>query len=70
VTDVDLWTTVNLNLAIVFLQSSRDEEFYGILERITPERLQSGSGASTLLAAAHFVRALQSFFQSRHQEAK
>jgi len=68
VTDTDLWTNIYLNLAILYLQSGRDEQFYSLLERITPERLQSA--ASTLLAAAHFVRALQSFFHSRHQEAK
>lgn len=65
---MDLWTFVNLNLAMVYLQAGRDQDFYGLLERVTPERLQSNS--QTLLAAAHYVRGLQSFLQSRNQEAK
>ncbi len=39
--DFDLWSFVNLNLAVVYLQSGRDQDFYLILERITPERLKT-----------------------------
>lgn len=66
--DIDLWSFVNLNLAVVYLQAGRDQDFYLILERITPERLRTNS--ESLKAAAHYVRGLQSFFQNRYQEAK
>ncbi len=39
--DMDLWTYVNLNLAVYYLYARRDQDFYGLLERITPERLQT-----------------------------
>ncbi len=37
----DLWLFVNLNLAIVYLRTGREQEFYGLLERINPERFPS-----------------------------
>ena len=66
--DMDLWTYVNLNLALFYLHAQRDADFYGLLERITPERLQSQS--TSLKAAANFVRGVQAFMQNKHQDAK
>ncbi|VDM46114.1 unnamed protein product [Toxocara canis] len=65
--DTELWTVVNLSLAIVYLMTCRESEFYGLFERITPNKLQSSS--PLLRASAHFVHALHSFLHSRLQEA-
>lgn len=65
---MDLWCLVNLNMAMMFLQEGRDQEFYSMLERINPDRLPSSSRA--LQAASFFIRGLQSFLHNRHQEAK
>uniref|UniRef100_T1I450 MAU2 chromatid cohesion factor homolog n=1 Tax=Rhodnius prolixus TaxID=13249 RepID=T1I450_RHOPR len=64
----DLWTFANLNLGIVYLRGKREAEFTALLERINPENLPSHS--HSLRAAAYYVLGLQSFFQSRHNEAK
>ncbi|CAB0007676.1 unnamed protein product [Nesidiocoris tenuis] len=64
----DLWTFANLNLGIVYLRGKRENEFNALLERINPENLPSHS--HSLRAAAYYVLGLQSFFQSRHNEAK
>ncbi|VDK44359.1 unnamed protein product [Anisakis simplex] len=66
--DTELWTVVNLSLAILYLMTCRENEFYGLFERITPNKLQSTS--PLLRASAHFVHALHSFLHSRLQEAR
>uniref|UniRef100_A0A0M3HNQ1 MAU2 chromatid cohesion factor homolog n=1 Tax=Ascaris lumbricoides TaxID=6252 RepID=A0A0M3HNQ1_ASCLU len=66
--DTELWTVVNLSLAIVYLMTCRESEFYGLFERITPNKLHSSS--PLLRASAHFVHALHSFLHSRLQEAR
>lgn len=67
-TETELWTFANLNLAIVYLRTKREQEFQGLLERINPESLPSSS--HSLRAAAYYVQGLQSFFQARYNEAK
>lgn len=64
----DLWTFANLNLGIVYLRAKRESDFNNLLDRINPETLPSHS--HSLRAAAYYVLGLQSFFQSRHNEAK
>ncbi|XP_022187847.2 MAU2 chromatid cohesion factor homolog [Nilaparvata lugens] len=64
----DLWTFANLNLGIVYLRAKREAEFAALLERINPESLVSHS--HSLRAAAYYVQGLQSFFQTRYNEAK
>uniref|UniRef100_A0A0R3RYZ3 MAU2 chromatid cohesion factor homolog n=1 Tax=Elaeophora elaphi TaxID=1147741 RepID=A0A0R3RYZ3_9BILA len=66
--DTESWTVVNLSLAILYLMTCREADFYGLFERITPGKLQSSS--SLLKASAHFVHALHSYLHSRLQEAK
>ncbi|XP_064607711.1 MAU2 chromatid cohesion factor homolog [Liolophura sinensis] len=67
-TDKDLWTFINLNLAIVYLRQNRQSELMGLLERIDPERLTSTS--HSMKASAYYVHGLQAFFQARYNEAK
>ncbi|XP_014285477.1 MAU2 chromatid cohesion factor homolog [Halyomorpha halys] len=64
----DLWTFAKLNLGIVYLREKREAEFNALLEYINPDTLPSHS--HSLRAAAYYVLGLQSFFQSRHNEAK
>ncbi|VDN04959.1 unnamed protein product [Thelazia callipaeda] len=66
--DTESWTVVNLSLAILYLMTCREADFYGLFERITPGKLQSSS--PLLKASAHFVHALHSYLHSRLQEAK
>ncbi|MFH4979880.1 hypothetical protein AB6A40_006589 [Gnathostoma spinigerum] len=66
--DTELWTVDNLSLAIVYLLTCKESDFYGLFERITPSTLQSRS--TPLKASAHFVYSLHSFLHSRLQEAK
>ncbi|VDN45375.1 unnamed protein product [Gongylonema pulchrum] len=65
--DTELWTVINLSLAIVYLMTCRETDFYGLFERITPGKLQSSS--ELLKASAYFVHALHSYLHSRVQEA-
>lgn len=64
----ELWTYANLNLAIVYLRTKREQNFQALLEQINPETLPSHS--HSLRAAAYYVLGLQSFFQQRYHEAK
>uniref|UniRef100_A0A0N5AVW1 Cohesin loading complex subunit SCC4 homolog n=1 Tax=Syphacia muris TaxID=451379 RepID=A0A0N5AVW1_9BILA len=66
--DTEFWTVVNLCLAIVYLITCRESDFYTIFERITPGKLQSSS--PLLKSSAHFVHALHSYLHSRFQEAR
>ncbi|VDD94415.1 unnamed protein product [Enterobius vermicularis] len=66
--DTEFWTVVNLCLAIVYLLTCREADFYTIFERITPGKLQSSS--PLLKSSAHFVHALHSYLHSRFQEAR
>ncbi|KAL5005286.1 hypothetical protein ScPMuIL_018742 [Solemya velum] len=64
----DLWTFINLNLAIVYLRTNRQSEISGLLDRIDPDRLRTHS--HSLKASSFYVRGLQAFFQARYTEAK
>ena len=39
-TDPELWTFVNLNLAMVYLRMNRQDEFMAVLNNVEPERLR------------------------------
>ena len=67
-TERELQTFANLNLAIVYLRTKRDQELGALLERINPESLPSHS--HSLRAAAYYVQGLQAFFGARYNEAK
>ncbi|XP_001606324.1 MAU2 chromatid cohesion factor homolog isoform X1 [Nasonia vitripennis] len=64
----ELVTFANLNLAIVYLRTRRDNHLGPLLERIKPETLPSLS--HSLRAAAYYVQGLQAFFGARYNEAK
>lgn len=40
-TETELWTFANLNLAIVYLRTKREQEFMALFDRINPECLPS-----------------------------
>lgn len=67
-TERELQTFANLNLAIVYLRTKRDQELGTLLERINPDSLPSHS--HSLRAAAYYVQGLQAFFGARYNEAK
>jgi len=67
-TERELWTFANLNLAIVYLRSRRDQDFMALLDRIHPDRLPSQS--HSLKAAAFYIQGLQSFFAAQYNESK
>ncbi|XP_070542857.1 MAU2 chromatid cohesion factor homolog [Ptychodera flava] len=68
-TQTELWIFISLNLAIVYLRcGNRQQEALTLLERITPENVRTSS--HSLRAAAYYVKGLQSFFQTRYNEAK
>merc|ERR1719187_2521399 len=64
----ELWTFANLNLAIVYLRQSRNNDFMALLDRISPDQLPSSSHC--LKAAAFYIQGLQSFFSSQFGESK
>ncbi|XP_077866764.1 MAU2 chromatid cohesion factor homolog [Saccoglossus kowalevskii] len=64
----ELWIFISLNLAIVYLRCGKQHETITLLERINPENLATSS--HSLKAAAFYVKGLQSFFQTRYNEAK
>ncbi|KAI0237292.1 MAU2 sister chromatid cohesion factor [Lamellibrachia satsuma] len=67
-TQPDLWTFINLNLAIVYLRTNRQSDLVTLLERVDPDKLSTCS--HSLRASAFYVKGLQSFFQARYNEAK
>ncbi|CAH1797221.1 unnamed protein product [Owenia fusiformis] len=64
----ELWTFVNLNLAIVYLRTNRVNELLGLVERIDPDRLPETT--HSLKASSFYVKGLQSFFQTKYNDAK
>jgi len=64
----ELWTFVNLNLAIVYLRQRREKDFQALLDRINPEQLPSTSHA--MKAAAFYIHGLQAFFSTQYGESK
>ena len=38
-TDPEMWTFVNLNLAMVYLRMNRNDEFIAVLNSVEPERV-------------------------------
>ncbi|XP_015109825.1 MAU2 chromatid cohesion factor homolog [Diachasma alloeum] len=67
-TERELCTFANLNLAIVYLRTKRDQDLNELLDRIKPESLPPHS--HSLKAAAYYVQGLQAFFGARYNEAK
>ncbi|VDP13209.1 unnamed protein product [Soboliphyme baturini] len=66
--DAQLWTFVNLNLALLYLRDGRESDFYGLADRVNPESVQNFS--SCLRPAACFLKGLHLFMQSRLSESK
>ena len=64
----ELWTFVNMNLAIVYLRMGRQADFLALLDRISPESLPSQS--HSLRAASYYVQGLHGFFQRAYNDAK
>lgn len=66
--NTELALFVNLNLAIVYLRTNRQQELMGLLHMIDPEKVETSS--HSLKASAYYVQGLQAFFQARYNEAK
>lgn len=64
----ELWTFVNLNLAVVYLRCHRETDFAAIMDRINPESLPTQS--QSLRAASFYVQGLHAFFTNRHNDGK
>jgi len=64
----ELRVMTSLNLAIVYLRNKREKELNDLLAKLNPETLPSVS--QSLKAAAFYVLGLNSFFQSRYNDAK
>ncbi|XP_054160592.1 MAU2 chromatid cohesion factor homolog [Oppia nitens] len=64
----ELRVMTSLNLAIVYLRNKRERELNDLLGKLNPETLPSVS--QSLKAAAYYVLGLNSFFQSRYNDAK
>jgi len=64
----ELWTFANLNLAIVYLRQRRDNDFRGLLDRISPDQLPSTSHC--MKASAFYIHGLQAFFSAQYGESK
>uniref|UniRef100_A0A915L4H2 MAU2 chromatid cohesion factor homolog n=1 Tax=Romanomermis culicivorax TaxID=13658 RepID=A0A915L4H2_ROMCU len=65
---IDLWTYVNLNLSICYFNCGREADFCTVLDRVTPDKLQTKS--DSIKAASCFVKGLQMFCQNRIPESK
>jgi len=39
--DMDLWTYANLNLALYYIFAGKEADFFNLVERIAPERIQT-----------------------------
>ncbi|GFO22972.1 mau2 chromatid cohesion factor homolog [Plakobranchus ocellatus] len=63
----DLINFIKLNLAIVYLRTSRQNELLGLLDAINPETMPTAS--HTLKAASYYVKGLQFFFQANFSDA-
>ncbi|KAH7730146.1 Cohesin loading factor [Aphelenchoides avenae] len=66
--DTELWTIVNLSLALVHLFNSKESDFYELFEHIAPNKLRTT--ASSLKSVAFFVHGLHSYLHLRNQECK
>jgi len=64
----ELWTFINLNLAVVYLRSHREADFAAIMDRINPDSLPTQS--HSLRAASFYVQGLHAFFTNRHNDGK
>ncbi|CAL4161622.1 unnamed protein product, partial [Meganyctiphanes norvegica] len=64
----ELWTFVNLNLAVVYLRCHRERDFDAIMDRINPDSLPSQS--HSLRAASFYVQGLHAFFANQHNDGK
>lgn len=58
----------HLGLALVFLCSARESDFYELFDAISPAKLRSQ--ASSVRAAAYLVHGLHYFLHARLQECK
>uniref|UniRef100_A0A914BZ93 MAU2 chromatid cohesion factor homolog n=1 Tax=Acrobeloides nanus TaxID=290746 RepID=A0A914BZ93_9BILA len=66
--DTELWTMINLSLAIIYLFTRREQEFYELFQRIAPNKLKTT--AISLKSVAYFVHALHSYLHNRTSDCK
>ncbi|KAI1728310.1 cohesin loading factor domain-containing protein [Ditylenchus destructor] len=66
--DTELFTTINLNLALVYLFTARESDFYELFDHIAPAKLKIL--APSLKSAAHLVHGVHYYLNMRAQECK
>uniref|UniRef100_A0A915LVD8 Cohesin loading complex subunit SCC4 homolog n=1 Tax=Meloidogyne javanica TaxID=6303 RepID=A0A915LVD8_MELJA len=66
--ELELWTLANLGLALVYLYTSRDADFYELYDAISPLKLRSQ--ANSTKSAALLVQGFHYFLNSKQQESK
>lgn len=66
--EFELWTLANLGLALVYLYTSRDADFYELYDAISPMKLRSQ--ANSTRSAALLVQGFHYFLNSKQQESK
>uniref|UniRef100_A0A914I245 MAU2 chromatid cohesion factor homolog n=1 Tax=Globodera rostochiensis TaxID=31243 RepID=A0A914I245_GLORO len=66
--DPELWTMANLGLALIFLFSGREAQFYELFDALSPSRIRSQ--ANSLRSAAHLIHGFHYFLNSRQPECK
>jgi len=67
-TCTELRILTSLNLAIVYLRNKKEKELNDLLAKLNPEALPCVS--QSLKAAAYYVHGLNSFVQTRYNDAK
>lgn len=65
---MELWTIINLSLAILYMFESRDVEFYELFEFVSPLKLKSV--ATSLKSAAYFVQGLYYYLHMRTEDCR
>ncbi|KAF7638797.1 hypothetical protein Mgra_00001880 [Meloidogyne graminicola] len=68
VKEVELWTLANLGLALIYLYTCCDAEFYELFDAISPMKLKSQ--ANSTRSAALLVQGFHYFLSSKQQESK
>ncbi|KAL3076703.1 hypothetical protein niasHS_013499 [Heterodera schachtii] len=66
--DAELSTLANLGLALIFLSSGREAQFYELFDSLSPSRIPSQ--ANSLRSAAHLIHGFHYFLHARHNECK
>lgn len=59
---------INLNLALVYLFTTKESEFYELFDYISPNKLKSQ--ATSIKSAAYLVYGIHFFLHVRTQECK